>query len=660
MRNACPYTPLVLLIFIIITLLTPSGVQASEEGYSGSRDEIRMLKLLREEKFIKAREIAEMILLIDSNSYTANFTMGVIVGTAETNLPKAYFYLQRAKDSYEGQYGSIPDDDKTWRWHADILSFLIEITAGLELYQKQIEYLRAYDASYVPRKTPYYAWPLMKMGRISESRKIIQKALKESRNVHDRSVALNTLGAIEMELDNRDEAYRVYREILKNAKNSEGYITEKYNFAIAAHTLGRFDEAEKALIDAASDRSSPYDVANPWESLAYYYTFEGRFNEAYGALRNMIQWGLHRVAYMDQQCISEENATKAKFLLACGYPEQAYSITKRLVERPDRQGYSSSRQYTSMGGSIQLHLAALDDYMKVLQERLIWAGLGEKPGIVWTIKSMEAEKKLQKSRLKAIIMNNRALYYTLIPNHPLGIEVDEFQKPDLIDVVGKGLIGADIINIRKHYRYREIAEPYIKELEGEIAFKSRDRKRAMACFMEAQEKLPPAEKLLNARIYVLTGRLREDLGEIDAALALYQKAYQICPSLFRHFDIRLPVAIRVEGGDPSLAEIGKYLRKSPRFRMQQGAFQIDVKVSGNRITGDLLDNFGNRTCTASTVKTGDKHKDASLFLDELHIKAFTAPISASFSEINSLDGTNIKDDELRESIRDLLFDRKKN
>ena len=53
----------------------------------------------------------------------------------------------------------------------------------------------------------------MKMGRISESRKIIQKALKESKNVQDRSIALNTLGAIEMELDNRDEAYRVYREI---------------------------------------------------------------------------------------------------------------------------------------------------------------------------------------------------------------------------------------------------------------------------------------------------------------------------------------------------------------------------------------------------------------------------------------------------------------
>ena len=35
--DACTYTRLLLLIFIIVALLTPSGVQAAEEGYSGSK-----------------------------------------------------------------------------------------------------------------------------------------------------------------------------------------------------------------------------------------------------------------------------------------------------------------------------------------------------------------------------------------------------------------------------------------------------------------------------------------------------------------------------------------------------------------------------------------------------------------------------------------------
>ncbi|GEM_PF-1289297 len=649
---------LLIIIIIIIAIAMPASVQAVEEGYSGSKEEITMSQLLEEGKFIKAREIAEKILLIDSNSYTANYAMGVIVGTAESNLPKAYFYLQRAKDSYESLYGRMAGDEKTWRWHMNILEALIDTAAGMELFQKQIEYLRAYDAAYIPKKTSYYAWPLMKLGLISESRKIIQKALKESKDEYDRSIALNTLGAIELELDNREEAYKVYRNILTIAKGKKEYVTEKYNFAIAAHYLGKFDEAEKALIDATSDDCSPYDVANPWDSLAYYYTLEGRFDETYAALRNMIQWGLQRKAYLDQQCISGENETKAQFLLACGYPEQAYSTTRKLVDRPDRKGYSSARKYTSQGGSLLLHLVALDDYRKVLQERLLWAGIGEKPGILWTIKALEAEKALLKSRLKAIILNNNALYYTLIPNHPLGIGASEFLKPDLIDIVGKGLIGADINNIGKTYRYRSIAEPYLKEVEGEMNFRSQNRKKAMENLMDAQEKLPSAEKLLNARIYILTGKIKEDLGDFDAALALYQKAYQIYPALFRHFDIKLPVIVSVEGGDPSLEEIKKYLRKSPRFRMKEGAFQIDIKTMGNRITGDLLDNFGNRIFTASTVKTGNKQKDASLFLDEFHVKAFSAPISASLADINSLDGSNIKDDGIREGIRDLLFDRK--
>ena len=212
-------------------------------------------------------------------------------------------------------------------------------------------------------------------------------------------------------------------------------------------------------------------------------------------------------------------------------------------------------------------------------------------------------------------------------------------------------------NIRKFYRYRNLAEPYLLEMEGEMAFNAHNEKRALSCFLEAQEKLPPAEKLLNARIYALTGKAKENLGDIDAALTLYQKAYQIYPALFRELGIRLPVIISAEGGDQSVDEIKKYLKKSPRFRLKEGAFRIDIRTSGNRITGNLLDNFGNRIVTVSTVKTGNKQRDASLFLDEFHIKAFSAPISASLSDINSLDGSNIKEDEMRNGIRDILFDR---
>ena len=67
------------------------------------------------------------------------------------------------------------------------------------------------------------------------------------------------------------------------------------------------------------------------------------------------------------------------------------------------------KKYTTEGGVILFHLIASDDYIKVLQERLIWAGLKEKAGILWTIKAIESERILLKPRLKAAILNNNAL-----------------------------------------------------------------------------------------------------------------------------------------------------------------------------------------------------------------------------------------------------------
>ena len=152
------------------------------------------------------------------------------------------------------------------------------------------------------------------------------------------------LAPLELELDNRDDSYNVYKRLISEIKYKKGYVVEKHNLASSALALLKFDEAEKVLIESTAEGCTPYEVSNPWDSLAYIYTMEGRFNEAYGALRNMIQWGLQREPYLDQQCVAGENATKALFMLACGYPEQAWLISKKLVDRPDRQGFSSAKK----------------------------------------------------------------------------------------------------------------------------------------------------------------------------------------------------------------------------------------------------------------------------------------------------------------------------
>ncbi len=213
----------------------------------------------------------------------------------------------------------------------------------------------------------------------------------------------------------------------------------------------------------------------------------------------------------------------------------------------------------------------------------------------------------------------------------------------------------EIRKIKKSYKYRDLLDAYFLELEGEFAGRGFDCRRALGLLMQAQEKLPPAEKLVLARSYAESGRIKEKLGEYGSALPFYEKAYRICPGFFRHTRIRLPVVIRAGGADKELEDIRKRLARSPRFRIKEGAFAIELSRSGNRLQGALLDHLQNGMCTMSTVKTGKSGPDVDTFLEEFHLKVFSAPISASLSELNSLDGTNLKDDQVRGTLNELLF-----
>lgn len=647
----------ILCFFLLVTMTSARGASA-KKGLSGTAGELELFELLEKSKFVKAREIAEKMLSLNQESYAANYAMGVITRRAETNLPKSLFYLERARQFYEREHGARGGDSTTWRWHLLILYELICTTAEMDLYEKQLQYLQAYDAAYIPRQTAYYAWPLMKLGRIREARKKIDEALKESRNAEDRIAAMNTWGSIEADLDNREEAYIQFRNTRKMASGKTGFIHIKTNFASSAVVLLKFEEAEKEYLDAAAEGPQPYEISDPWQDLAYLYTLEGRFDEAAGALKKMIQWGLGRMPHLDQQCASGEESTKALFLLACGYPEQAQSITKQLVNRPDRLGYTSQSKFSALTGAYMLHFLAIEDYLGVLRERLVWEGARDRLRGLLSIASLELEKSLLKSRIKCIAISNGALRPTLMPYNYKGIGTPEFVEPDITSIIGSGLITSEIARIRKDYKYKQLAEPYLREFEGELAYRRHDYTRALRLFSEAQEKLPGEEKLLRARTWALSGRIEEKSGEFSKALGLYEKAYQVYPSIFRHLKIRLPVKIRVEGGDTALAGIKKCLARSPRFSQKDRAFVIEIRAAGNTIRGSLLDSHGNSFFTASTARTKDPRKDRQIFLDEFHLKAFSAPISFSAADINSLDGSNLKGEQMRGTIRDLLFEDK--
>jgi len=636
-------------------LLVAGSLSCEEKGLRGTPDELKLYGLLNKGRFTEARQSAEVMLRRNGDSYAALYAMALITRKTETNLPKGYYYLEKARNSFEKVYGKTPPATTPWKWHSLILDELIATSEEMELHEKTIEYLKANDDAYIPPRTASYAWPLMQLGRLDEARRVIHRALKESKVEDDRLRALNTRAAIEYKLDNRKESYAIYRSLIRDLRDESWQVLLRSNCAGAAARLLKYDEAEKEYINSASYGTWHAFVTNPWQGLLGLYTGSARYDEACGALKKMLLWGLDREPYLDQQCEGEELSSKAEFLLACGYPEQAYLISRRLVAMPDRIGYSSTNRNKQLGSTLFFHFTVNHDYQQLLRERLVQRDPAEVTRALWALESLRLESALLKPRIKRIIMSQCSLYATLIPGHPDGVGLPRWYASDLAPLVGKGPMDMELGRIRRSYRHRELLDAYFLELEGELAGKGLDRRRALELLGQAQQKLPPGEKLILARSYAETGRLKEKCGELESALLFYEKAYRICPGLFRHMKIQLPVAIRAAGNETELADIGKRLARSPRFRIWEGAFVITLGASGGRIHGTLLDHLQNGMCTVSTARTGKSGPDADAFLEEFHLKVFSAPLDTSLSELNSLDGTNLRDDRMRGNLNELLF-----
>ena len=76
--------------------LDPNAFVVAEPGAPGSPDELRAWALLRQEKHVEAREIAERIVAERPDGFLGHFLLGWAHHYGEANFPKALFHAERA------------------------------------------------------------------------------------------------------------------------------------------------------------------------------------------------------------------------------------------------------------------------------------------------------------------------------------------------------------------------------------------------------------------------------------------------------------------------------------------------------------------------------------------------------------------------------------
>jgi tetratricopeptide (TPR) repeat protein len=644
------------LVWAVLLLLLALSARAAENTFPVTAAEQSAYDLLQKEgKPVKARELAETILKANRDSFVAYFVIGAVYARVEGSLPKAYYDLSKARDLIEGRWGDTIPPDGPWLWHARVLEELIEVTAEMDRYEQELTLLALHDRLYTPPLTASWGWPLMKLGRMSEARAKVAEALKSDKPsviTH----ALNTLGAIENEVDRPEASYEVYTRLVELVKKGRWDMHTVYlrNAGVAALTLLRFEEGERLLLE--STKHFDYGTySNPWRSLATLYILEGRIPEAVTAVREMQVWSFRNMPSLQQQSWADRHYVTAALLLECGYTEEAVGLLRRVLNRPDRRGGTSLHADQSEAGLLVFYWHALQVHRETLLEEASWSGLKDAAGLRLRALADRFGAWTSARRAASLIVGHGRLAASLRPLAPDSIDVMDWARMDLNVALGPGVVGEEIGRLLKRTDAVGKREaPYLKLSLGRSELMRGNAARAKRLLTEACEELPPAEVLQRAQAEALLGLACEETGDSAAAVPHYQLAMERAPGVFRALALTLPCTVG-SAADAASREAAKRLARSPRLNAGGRGFTVRIAPSGALLQGSLLAPDGTVLCQVSAPLGRDPDTAAKLFCREFHRRAFAPKVDLAQTDITSLEGSNLTGDSVRDQVRDLFF-----
>ncbi|MBI5479170.1 MAG: hypothetical protein HY906_09955 [Deltaproteobacteria bacterium] len=646
----------------LAVLLTPSLAWPQADGEAdrddtksraGTAEELEAYNLAKQDRYVKAREVAERILRRSPRSFAAHYVVGVAHYFGEGNLPRALWYLREARALFERRHGADPGADAPWRWHSDILVDLADLCGDMDLLAEKLEALDAHDRVYRPPLLAEHAWPLMKLGRYEEARAVVGAALTTGRP-RQRKVALTALCAIESEAGKRAESYQACRQAAEEVRGqrTEG-AAEFSNAGEAALGMLRLDEAERDFLEAS--RRPPTLYGNPYAKLVELYLREGRVAEAVKGMKDAHAHRRRKPAYLDQLSQAETDALASLLLLAVGRAAEALPLTRRALERPDRRGgISSQREQAEAAAAILDRMARNEVALRLAEERAThgaWPAFGR----LWAEARLLVEAWSSGRRAAVLMADRRRLLATLRPSFSGGADVPVWVNGELVSILGPGVVEQAVREARAAETLAE-AGPYLDAVEAEAALGGGKPQQALAVAERALAGLPPAEVLLAGRVAAVAADAARRVGDPRRELHYLDQALQKDPTSVRRLGLALPVTVREDGSDGA-RRAAALLRRSPRFRAGAGGMVLTVGA-----TSACLHSVGGTVLQCAHVQSRAGEDAAALarrLVDEAHAHAFAPRIDLSQTDARSLDGsTGVGDARASDRARSVLEDLK--
>ena len=347
-------TRLVALLLVLTTTL------AWGEREALSRDFIEGSAKLQLGDFLKARAMAEQMLLLNSNSLEAHCLLGQVQLWGEGNLALADFHLGQSLEFLQDQHPDSNSDRFPAEIHRSLLKDLAMVSFEREEFQRSLELLSEHDRLYSPKLTYRRGWPLMKLGEFTEAEEELH-TFRQGLDEFDplRVRVTDTLGQLDYERGKTQQAESFFEEasLLDSDLSEEPDPVYLCNLGEVQRDLGKFEAATDSW-KLATEMESARSYAAPNELLARHYAAQARHNDALAAIEkaHARRHKLHpRVARATQ---ARYLASLGEVLLAAGQSELALSALNLSLELPHRNARNSNRAELEMSKRYVLLAAA--------------------------------------------------------------------------------------------------------------------------------------------------------------------------------------------------------------------------------------------------------------------------------------------------------------
>lgn len=636
-RGSTALAPFWAPVLAILLAGAPAAAENILKAEGKARDALEAMEI---GKLTRAREHAQEVLEKDSDHFIATWVMCQVFFVHEANHPRALFLVRKGRKLLHDAYGKRPKDPDAQSWDRKLIKAEAHILGDMDLREEQLAMYVAYDKLYKPPIEVHRIWPLVKLGRYDEARKIGKKLIY-SDDPDTRIRAYNGLLALADEARQRREGYRWGSEGLEKTQNRSCVLAS--NMARSALQNMLFDKAEEYV---AMARKAEWDdcSGSPLSHLVWIHLLQGEFQKTISTLKQLREEPLSQ--RMRVQFEMGNKSRMVELLYALGQFEDAEKRVREVMTAPDRAGLTSASKENKQISDSMMFWTVLEARREQELERAsvrpTWAAM--------TIRLRLSKLRVQQWEQSRIILRLGTLQDLLVTAlRPYFLDIMPWFAPTFVRILGPGVVLKAVADARRlDSDFEKKMGGYFDAVEAEAHWRAGRVNAAESAGESAVKGLPKKAKLVRWRVQAILAHLAWKDGRKDEARKHFHEVLHKFPTTLRHLGIALPATVEHRGGSDAKA-IAKMLNGSRRLQSNEDSgFTVSVEQDDDAIRlclrgerGFQFACVGTRELEAERKRSDEKLEGEARLLalvDLFHDKAFAPMVELTQSDINTLDG----------------------